>query len=138
MKVLFFSSVASDLESRLLNIMTSMIPAGDIETFQEVETIERRLLQPHSAISLVVLVVSDRPELDMFGTMRHMLFDLHLLLLLPERIKDETAIAVAHSLQPRFVGLTDGNLAVFSGVLRKTLTNKMASVHPGQRDAPCP
>lgn len=76
-----------------------------------------RLRRPREYETILVIVASNEKELADMLTIQHLLLDMCLLLILPDRKKE--TISMGHRLHPRFLSFLDDDMAEVSAVLDK-------------------
>jgi hypothetical protein len=108
-------------------VIEAIVPAGEIEIYQTINSLSRRLRQPRYDLAVAVLLASSKQDLLELLSIRHLLDDLRVILLLPDREKD--TIAKGHTLRPRFLTYADSDLLDVAVVLSKMLRNS----HPDNR-----
>jgi hypothetical protein len=121
-KLLYFASRPSEFGDEFDRVLGTLFESDQLERCSAPEEVNRCLARPGSTFRVALLVVADERELQQFYLMRQLLFDLHLLLLLPDH--NEETLAVAHGLRPRFIGLVGRDHGVLEEVLRTTLQKK--------------
>lgn len=72
--------------------------------------------------AVIVLAAADERELTTFMSIRHLIEDAPIILILP--IKDVALLAKAHKLHPRFIGDMESGAREVIAVIHKMLTRK--------------
>lgn len=90
---------------------------GEAETHDTMEGLCVSLRQPRGDMVFAVLLAESREELDKLLSIRHLLSDIRMILILPDRESD--TIAKGHSLRPRFLTYSDANFTDIAVVLNR-------------------
>jgi hypothetical protein len=117
MKLLFYAPVGDAVGERLRKMIEALVPEGEREMCRTLDALSRMLLQPKYDLGIVVLLASTREELWKLLSIRDLLDDVRIVLVLPDR-EDDT-ITKGHILRPRFVTYTDGNFVDIAAVINK-------------------
>jgi hypothetical protein len=90
-----------------------------LQIFRNAEDLAWMLRRPWSRCEIAILVAANNRELDRFLTLRSLLKDVKVILILPDR---EPATALkGHKLYPRFISYIDNDLKEVLAVLKKML-----------------
>lgn len=73
-------------------------------------------------MSIVVLLMGTREDLDHLRSIKHLLEDTRVLLVLPDG--NTETVRLAHEFTPRFLTYLDADFEDLSGVLKKILGNQ--------------
>jgi len=123
MRVLFYASKNDDTVNHLRKMIESILKErkldNNLKTYQAIESLSRTLQIPEDEPAIAVLIAHDRHELFKICSIRYLLRDLRLILILPDE-QDET-ISIGHLLRPRFLTYIDSNLEAVVDVLTKML-----------------
>ena len=119
MSVLLYAPVSRSIRERYQNEIEEFVPAEEIEIYRTKEELSNRLRLPRKDITVAVLITTNKKEFRGILSLRELLRDLRIVLLLPNREKD--TIAEGHSLKPRFLGYADSDLMFLAPVLKKML-----------------
>ena len=123
MNTLFYTTVTDGSGERLQRVIEGLVPEENTETYRTIHSLSHRLRQPkvsnHQTIA--VLLAASRDALLDILSIRHLLCDLRIILVLPDG-QDDT-IAKGHSLRPRFSTYVDSDFTDVVAVLRKMLEN---------------
>ena len=101
-------------------MIEDVVPSEDTEIYGSVDKLAQRLRRPSYHIGIAVLLISGREELWDVLSIRHLLDNVKVILILPDR-KNET-IELGHKLRPRFLSYADSDLKDVAAVLKKMLT----------------
>jgi hypothetical protein len=119
MRLLLYTSVNEGCGEQLHSMIEKLIPKNHMEVYRNIETFSRRLRQPDNDLPMVVLLAVSNEDLSDFLSIRDLLRDRRIILILPDR--DKNTIAKGHILRPRFLSYTDSNFADVFAVLKKCL-----------------
>lgn len=97
------------------------------EIYHNIPRFAQRILRLGSHETIVLVVVSSDEELANMLTIRHLFWDVRLILILPDRRRD--SISMGHRLHPRFLSFSDVDLSEVSAVLRKIILNSDRNEH---------
>jgi hypothetical protein len=117
MQLLYYSSRDDHNDKRLKAAVHTVIPKSQIELFKRLEAFRERLRMPVEPDSIAVLSASNREELRQLQSLRGLLTEIFVVLVIPDR-KDGT-IRLAHLLLPRFLSQKDDDFLDLSKVLDK-------------------
>ena len=101
MRLLLYSSGDDQNTKRLEATVRQVIPNGKIERFKKLEDFGERLRTPVEPDSIAVLSASNREELQRMHSLRGLLTEIYIVLVIPDRKKG--TIELAHLLLPRFL-----------------------------------
>lgn len=104
---------------RLKKSIESRITDERIEVYQSVEKLSQRLRQPHDEVEVAVLITSSYQGLRDVLSIKHLLGDLGIILVIPDQNRE--TITLAHQLRPRLLGYMSGDLSTIPSVLAKML-----------------
>ncbi len=120
MKLIYCSTEKNSAEKRLRRIVDSSAADVTLEIYQDIHGLSGRLCQPKHDVAVAVLLAGNRKALLDFLTIRNLLLDVRIILILPER--DGQTISMGHKLLPRFVSYTDSNFSDVGAVLEKMIS----------------
>jgi hypothetical protein len=124
MEVLVYSRAQRGKPERLVYAIEKVVPSEAIRICHSVQSLSLRLCQPGSPPEVTVLLAATKKDLAEILSVKGLLTDLRLILLLPD--KREDTVSKGHSLYPRFLSYTDGDYADVAAVLQR-----MLSIAPG-------
>lgn len=118
MEIIFYRNkqVAEDFEKALC----ASFP--QIAVFTSMKAFCTRLRYTPTLGVIVVLAAEDGKELAMLMSIRHLIEDAPIILILPAR--DRALPVIAHKLHPRFIGDLEGRVDEVIAVVQKMLTRK--------------
>ncbi len=120
-QLLLYTPVNKGIGEQLRTMIEEFIPKNNMEIYRTIEHLSQRLRQPANDLPLVVLVAVSNGDLLDFLSIRDLLRDVRIILILPDRDKD--TIAKGHTLRPRFMSYTDSDFADIVAVLKKCLAS---------------
>ncbi|MBN2397063.1 MAG: hypothetical protein JXI32_01670 [Deltaproteobacteria bacterium] len=119
MKILFYSSIREHPERGVGERLRSLAPAEGVEVCRSIEELIRGIHRSYDRGTIVLLRARDREELLRIVSLRDLLQDLRIILLIPDR--EEETIALAHRLRPRFLGNGENDVSDTMSVVRRML-----------------
>jgi hypothetical protein len=129
MQLLYYSSQVDQDHARLEAAVHRVIPEGRIETFNRLADFEERLRTPVEPDSVAVILISTQKELQDMQSLRGLLTEIYVILILPDLNKG--TIKTAHHLLPRFLSRKDSDFADLKIVLNRMYVNSRHS-HNGE------
>jgi hypothetical protein len=125
MQLFFYSSGVDQDEKRLEAAVYKVIPESKIELFKRLDDLKERLRMPVEPDSIAVLSVLNREELQQMQLLRRLLFEIYVVLVIPDRKK--STLELAHLLLPRFLSHVNSDFADLKIVLDKMYINSQRS-----------
>jgi hypothetical protein len=119
MSILLFSNNGQECENRLVEVVRSLTRSHALEVFHSVEELAIRFREPRGSLAVMIFIAGSRKDLIDLHDINNMFFDLPMILILPDRMK-ETA-RLGFKLYPRFVTYGDGDFEDVKGVLGNML-----------------
>lgn len=119
MRLLLYTPVSEGCGKELHSMIAELIPLNDVEVYRSIQNLSNRLRQRAHDLPIVVLHATRREDLVDILSIRELLRDVRIILLLPD--SDEETLAQGHILRPRFVSYADGDLADVRAVLDRML-----------------
>jgi len=119
MKVFFYSALADEIGDRLQKIIETVAPQGKVVISRTIGSLTRTLCQPVDGPAITVLRASSRDELLEIFSIRRLLRDVRIILILPDQ-EDET-VAMGHRLGPRLLTYAGGDFADVFAVLGRMI-----------------
>jgi hypothetical protein len=126
MNTLLFSSRNDRNLKTLEAAVRQAIPIRHLEIFDNLAGLEKRLRRPIEPYSIAVLSVADRDELLKMQSLRKLLPEIYVVLVVPDQKKK--TLALAHLLLPRFLSRNGNDFADLKIVLHKMYTNSLRSL----------
>lgn len=121
-RILLYMPVSGALEERIQRMIGSQVQHEEIETYRTIEDLSQRLIQLGNKPSMAVLLAPTRKALLDLCSIRHLLLDLNIILILPDQEKD--TIAKGHRFYPRLLSYLDGDFRDVAAVLGKMVKRK--------------
>jgi hypothetical protein len=113
MYLILYSGLVSGSEQNLINSIVEVLPKINIILCRTIQELSKSLLEPSSMILAVVLIVSDKYNLEQIISIQDSLIDRRIILVMSDLTKD--IIMIGHSLRPRFIAsIQDGSKEVAS------------------------
>ncbi|NQT58554.1 MAG: hypothetical protein HQ557_06185 [Bacteroidetes bacterium] len=117
MSLLFYTANTKGAGQLLWSLHQDLASEYKAEFFQTIDTLSQKLRQPQGYQSIAVLLASTQEELTDILTIRNLLDDVRIILILPDRNKE--TISKGHSLYPRFLTYVDSDFSWVAAVLKK-------------------
>ena len=121
MNVLFYIPVTGEAGERIHRVVEMVAPKARTEVFYSIKDLSWRLCRPAESPTIAVLLAGDEEDLLSMISIRHLLSEIPVILILP--VRDHSITAMGHRLSPRFLTYMDGNFAEVEAVLGKMLEN---------------
>ena len=121
MTVLLYAPVSESIREKFQNEIEKLVPTEKMETYRTKEELSTGLRGPRKDTTVAVLIAMNKKKFLEILSLRELLEDLRIILLLPDRKED--TIEKGHLLRPRFLGYADSDLMVLAPVLEKMLKN---------------
>jgi hypothetical protein len=119
MDLVFYGAQNDGVDERLRAALEAVVPGERITVCRTLEQLSRSLVRPLYDLLAVVLLINSDKELTDILAIQHLLWDVRVILLLPDRQRD--TIARGHRLRPRFLTFADGNSHEVAAVLAKMM-----------------
>jgi len=119
MHVLIYGNRRSIVTDRLRKELYRVVSLERVEEYSTLRSLSNRLRMPPMNQSIAVLLALSREELAGLLSIRDLLHDILVILIVPDRNKD--TISSAHAIRPRFVTFADSGFADVAAVLGKML-----------------
>lgn len=121
MNLLFYATVTNGPGEQLQRVIEALVPKSRIEIYRTMDSLSARLRHTRYDLDIAILLATSREDLFELVSIRDLLDDLRIILVVPDR-EDET-IAKGHELRPRFMTYIGGEFLDVAGVLGKMLRN---------------
>jgi len=118
-KILFYSSTREDPGMEIGERLRRLAPEEGVEVCRSIEELIRGIHRSYDRDTIILLRVRDRKELLRIVSLRDLLQDLRIILLIPDR--EEETIALAHRLRPRFLGNGENDVSDTMSVVGKMM-----------------
>ena len=119
MNLLFYSSATQDVTKRLQKVIETVVPGKNRRVCRDIQALSQRLREPADGQRIVVLSASNQQDLSSIQSIRDLLSDDPIIIVLPDRKAD--TVSMGHSLHPRFLTYSDSDFVELAGVLGKML-----------------
>jgi len=117
MRILLYRKEAGTEGSELMKLIDTALQDGKGEVYQNIQSLAKSLREPVEEENIAVLLASDRKDLQDLLSIRHLLRDVPLILLVSDHSKE--TMAMAHQLRPRFINSLQGDYGSTIEVLQK-------------------
>jgi hypothetical protein len=119
MSVIYFNSNNEEYPARFQDLFETEGLAGRVEACRTVKALSHRLSRVLQGQGIAVLFISTMVEFHMIYSIRNLLNDIRLILILPDRSSE--IISAAYKLHPRFISFIDSDPREVSTILRKMI-----------------
>ncbi len=119
MNILSYITVKSNQGERLQRVIEVFSPKEKIETCRSIVTLREKLQQPFKHLDVAVFFPSDENELSDLLSLRDLLRDMRIILVLPDRTRG--IVAMGHMLRPRLISYGDSDFFEVAAVLGRML-----------------
>lgn len=119
MQLFLYAGKNNGNEGRLEASIQAAAPEEAIERFTRMDDLRERLRFIVEPQSIVVLVATDRKELQQMQTFHDLLTKSFVILVLPDG--EESTIRLAHLLQPRFITQFDDDFKALNQIVAKMM-----------------
>ena len=124
MSVVFYARDMFGAGEWLKKVAEVVGPKERIEVHQSIQSLIQRLREPRENYNIVVLLAVRKEDLMEMISIKHLLSDIRLVLIVPD--SEEETIAQGHQLYPRFMGFRDSDFERMGDVLKKMLDGRKA------------
>ena len=119
MTILIYARNGTDTEERLRQVLGPWALDKNIQWCKTIPSFITRLCRPLSEPVVALLVAADERDLMGILSCRHLLQEMRLVLILPDR--DSKMVAAAHKLHPRYLAYRDDDAREIGAVLERML-----------------
>ena len=120
--VIIYLSSRKESGDKLREIIETVVSYEDIRFYRTIDTLSQGLRQPRNDVNVAVLVASNRVELHDLIALRSLLWDIKIILILPD--SDPNTVAEGHILRPRFLIDCHSNFQDVAAVLNRMIGNR--------------
>ena len=117
MNVLCYST--GEPGERLQGMIRDLVPRERLEIYRTFNGFSERLRKPMDDIPVAVILAASGNDLLTILSISHLLYDVRLILILPDR--EDPTVAIGHSMRPRFLSYTDSDFREVTAVLGKMI-----------------
>lgn len=121
MNVLFYIPITGEASERIHGVVEMVAQRAKTQVFQSLNDVSRRLRQPAASPAIAVLLVGDQKDLVSIASIRHLLSEIPIILILP--VREDNMAAMGYSLSPRFLTYVDSDFGEVAAVLGRMLEN---------------
>jgi len=121
MNLLFYIPVTGEAGERIHRVVEMAAPKARTEVFRSIKDLSWRLCRPTESPTIAVLLAGDEEDLLSIVSIRHLLSEIPVIIILP--VREEHITAMGHRLSPRFLTYMDSDFAEVGAVLEKMLEN---------------
>jgi hypothetical protein len=119
--VIFYSAMSGGCGELLLRIIESVVLKENIEICRNVNALSRALCRPRGRAAIAILLTSSRKDLLDIISLRDLLLDIKIILVLPNSSPD--TVSKGHTLRPRFMSDCQSNFQEVAAVLTRMIDN---------------
>ena len=119
MNILLYEPVGEGNNTQFHRMIEGLDLECGMEIYRTIESLSQRLRQPEKNLTVAVLFATSSRELLDIISIKDLLFNVRIILILPDR--EEDTITKGHSLRPRFLTYADSNYGDIAAVLCKML-----------------
>ncbi|HVO67929.1 MAG TPA: hypothetical protein VMT12_15740 [Syntrophales bacterium] len=131
MTLLIYTTRMEGAGERLLQIVDTVVSGENVKIYRTVDGLSRGLRQPRNEVTLAILLASSKEDLINLLSIRDLLSDMKIILILPD--SDPETVAKGHMLRPRFLTYCDSDFvdvaAVLSLMVRNLGEDKSLDIH---------
>jgi hypothetical protein len=127
MNLLLYATGPRGTGKQLQKVIEGLFPENKTEIYRTIDGLSDRLRRPRYDLAVAVLLAASKQDLLDLLSIRDLLDDLRVILLLPNREKD--TITKGHTLRPRFLTYADSDFLDVAAVLSKMVRN----THPDKK-----
>jgi hypothetical protein len=117
MQLLFYTGRNDMNTNRLEEAVYQAVQGREIERFTQLDSLRERFRFIVEPDSIAVLFAADRKELQEMQTLRHLLPEIYVILVIPDW--NESTVKLAHLLLPRFLSQKEDSFTDLIEVLKK-------------------
>jgi len=131
MTLLIYTTKMGGAGERLLQTVDTVVSGENVKIYWTIDGLSRRLRQPRKDVNLAILLASFKQDLVDLLSIRDLLSDMKIILILPD--SDPETVAKGHMLRPRFLTYCDSDFvdvaAVLSLMVRNLGEDKSLDIH---------
>jgi hypothetical protein len=121
MALLIYSTKTEGAGARLLRVIGLLLPENKYEICRSIGELSKRLRQPVFNPTIAILLVSSREDLQNILSIRDLLWDTKIILIVPDTNPD--TVAKGHTLRPRFLCDCNSDFVDVAAVLSLMIKN---------------
>ena len=119
MALIYYTQNNNGIGERLQKAINAAVPEELTEVYRSLESLSQRLYQLTYKLKIAVLLAASREELLGILSIRDLLDDIRIILILPDR--EKKTVSEGLRLYPRFFTYVDSNFNDVTGVLEKMM-----------------
>jgi len=119
MNLLFYGKTEDRAGKRFQRMVESIVPKKERNVYQTIYDLSARLRRPTEEPAITVLLASSREDLLDILSIRELLCDTRVILILPD--SEVGTVEKGHTLRPRFMTFSDNDFSEVVAVLGKML-----------------
>lgn len=128
--VLYFSEEAEGPGRQFQEVLNNTLPEIQLELFTSFEELVTGLNRPEAEPAVVVLVISNRAELEEFLPLRKVLQNTRVILVLPDESRE--TMGLAQRLNPHYIKSADDDFVELATIIDEILKERRVSSTGGQ------
>ena len=117
--MLFYAQARNDVLEPLKQRLNGRASEACLESYTKIEDLLQRLRRPRFNLEIGVFAIGSNAELDLLLTVKDLLSDMRLVLILADN--DPQTLSKAHALAPRFISFVDAGIEPLVSVVEKML-----------------
>ena len=119
MDIILYSIAEDEAGKKLQRSIEMLVRGENFEVFSTFNSLSLRLHQPLDGVRMVVLNASSKQDLIDIISLRDILWNIRVILVLPNR--DATTTSMGHILRPRLISYTDSDSLEVVAVLSRMI-----------------
>ncbi|MEN6621913.1 MAG: hypothetical protein ABFD50_10225 [Smithella sp.] len=119
MTLYIYSTKTDGAEERLLRVIELLLPEKELKFYRSIDDLSDVLRQPVFNPRIVILFASSRKELEDILSIRELLEDAKIILIVPDT--DPATLARGHTLRPRFLSDCNSDFVDIAAVLSRMI-----------------
>jgi len=129
MKIIVYAKEGNVKGEFLKELIDGIVPQANMEAYTTISDLSSRLHAPQLEFNIVVLIAADKEDLENILTIKPLLDNIRLILVLPDR-QSET-VRLGHSLHPRYLSFNDSPASDVVSVLTKMIETDSTNKNTG-------
>lgn len=121
MNILLYSNDKTGVGKKIQGVIKSMVPKIELEIYRTLDGLSDKLRQPRNTFFILVLLVVQREDFWDLMSIRDLLYDIPIILILPDSEKD--TVLTAHKFYPRYVTDVSSDFSDVALVVKKMFKN---------------
>jgi len=123
--VILYSTKHGEVRERLLQTVETVVPEKDITLCRTTDALSNALRRPWNCVEIAILLTSGIKEILDILSLRDLLWDMKIILILPDSGPD--TVAKGHLLRPRFMSDCHSNFQEVAAVLKRMMENRVST-----------